>query len=165
MRYLWTGTSLAILSALGLAGISGCEGDEIAANQRMVKEQQAQIEEMQREIETLKAGQPTGYRPGVASPAGGCDHGIEETATKRGGERFAASDFAKALGYYQDALTACPGDPQAELNVARAYEALGDGTRAIAHYRAATKPVDGAIGPAQQQAEAALRRLQVSDLP
>jgi len=31
-----------------------------------------------------------------------------QVATKHGGDRFAASEFTKALGYYQDAITAEP---------------------------------------------------------
>ena len=50
-------------------------------------------------------------------------------------DKFAAGDFNKALGYYQDALMACPHDDQAEVNVARSYEALGNKVAAINMYR------------------------------
>ena len=60
---------------------------------------------------------------------------METTASHRGGDKFAAGDFNKALGYYQDALLACPNDDRAEVNVARSYEALGNKVAAINLYR------------------------------
>ena len=134
----------------------------------MVKEQQAQIEQMQREIESLKQNQSAGYSPAPAVPSastGGCDRDVEAKASRRGGERFSGGDFSGALGYYQDALTACPGDVRDELNVARAYEALGDKAKAVGHYRAAAQPVNGTISDVQEQARTALDRLGVSQLP
>ncbi|MGH7812920.1 MAG: tetratricopeptide repeat protein [Candidatus Binataceae bacterium] len=150
------------------AAAVGCESATIASNQEMVKEHQAQIEQMQREIAAHQAGQSAGYAPAPAASeasAGGCDRGIEAKANRNGGDRFATGDFSGALGYYRDALTACPGDPRAELNIARAYEALGDKVKAVKYYRAAAKPSNGTIGDPQEQAQAALRRLQMSELP
>ena len=60
---------------------------------------------------------------------------METVASHRGGDKFAAGDFNKALGYYQDALLACPNDERAEVNVARSYEALGNKVAAINLYR------------------------------
>jgi Tfp pilus assembly protein PilF len=81
-------------------------------------------------------------------------------ATRKGGERFAASDFSGALGYYQDALTACPKSAQAMVNLARAYEAVGDRAEAVAHYKtAANASGSGTDAAAVRDARAALTRL------
>ncbi|MGH7986404.1 MAG: hypothetical protein ACREQX_08985 [Candidatus Binataceae bacterium] len=69
--------------------------------------------------------------------AGGCDQSVMKEATRKAGEHFAASDYGHALGYYQDAATACPGSAQAQLNLARTYEAIGDRQHALQHYRLA----------------------------
>jgi tetratricopeptide (TPR) repeat protein len=158
-----------ILIALALGSIAavgaGCEGEQIEATKQLVQQQQVQLEQQQQEIEALKVNQ--NYTPGVASPAsaGGCDKGIETTASQRGGERFAAGDFSKALGYYQDALAACPTDDKAEVNVARTYEALGDKVSAIRHYRKAADSSGPTVSDAQEQAKTALVRLQASQMP
>src|SRR5260370_20587422 len=97
-----------ILFALAVATFaiigSGCGSDQNAATNELVKQQQIQIEQQQQEIEAIKNRQAS-YTPGVASTAGGCDQGVENTATKRGGERFAMSDFSQALLYYHHSLT------------------------------------------------------------
>jgi tetratricopeptide (TPR) repeat protein len=151
--------------ALGIFALvgSGCAGDQIEATNELVKHQQTQIEQQQQEINALKSNQS--YTPGVASASGGCDRGVEATATKRGGERFAASDFNKALLYYNDALTACPTDDRAEVNVARTYEALGNKVAAIKHYRKAAESNGPTVSDASDQAKAALVRLQASQMP
>ena len=111
-------------------------GDQIDATNKLVQQQQEQLEHQQQELEALQANQNQNYTPGVASsPRGGCDKDVETTATHRGGDKFAAGDFNKALGYYQDALMACPNDERAEVNVARTYEALGNKVAAINLYR------------------------------
>ena len=157
-----------ILFALAVATFaiigSGCGSDQIAATNELVKQQQTQIEQLQQEIDVLKSNQPP-YTPGVASRSGGCDRGVEATATKRGGERFAAGDFNKALLYYNDAVTACPTDDRAEVNVARTYEALGNNAAAIKHYRKAAESNGPTVSDASDQAKAALNRLQASQLP
>jgi tetratricopeptide (TPR) repeat protein len=137
------------------AALSGCLESEIEANNEQIKQQQAQIADMQKQIDVLKAQQYTPTPP----PGVGCDQAVMATATKRGGERFAAGDFKRALGYYQDALTACPGDARAEVNLARTYEAQGNRTAAIEHYRAAAASTDSAAADAQQAARTALQRL------
>jgi tetratricopeptide (TPR) repeat protein len=112
--------------------------DQIDATNKLVQQQQEQLEHQQQELEALQANQNQNYTPGAATHAhGGCDKELEGIATKRGGERFAAGDFNKALGYYQDALMACPNDDQGEVNVAHAYEALGNKVEAINYYRKA----------------------------
>ncbi len=154
------------LGALALIG-AGCASDQIEATKQLVQQQQDQLERQQQEIEALKAGQnQTSYRPGVATSApGGCDKGIESVASQRGGDRFAAGDFSKALGYYQDALAACPTDDRAEVNVARAYEALGNDVQAINYYRKAADSPGPTVTDAQEEAKAALLRLQATRMP
>jgi tetratricopeptide (TPR) repeat protein len=157
-----------VLLALAIATFatvsSGCGSDQNAATNELVKQQQIQIEQQQQEIDAIKNAQAS-YTPGVASTAGGCDQGVENTATKRGGERFAWSDFSKALLYYNDALTACPTDDRAEVNVARTYEALGNNAAAIKHYRKAAESNGPTVSDASEQARAALERMQASRLP
>lgn len=157
---------LILALALGIFAVagSGCGSDEIAATNELVKQQQAEIEQQQQEIDALKSNQAP-YTPGVASASGGCDRGVEATATQRGGERFAAGDFNKALLYYNDAVTACPTDDRAEVNVARTYEALGNKTAAIKHYRKAAMSNGPTVSDASDQAKAALARLQASQMP
>jgi tetratricopeptide (TPR) repeat protein len=150
------------LGLLALAG-SGCGSDQIASTQAMVKQQQEQIEQQQQEIDALKTNQA--YTPGVASAPGGCDSGVENAATERGGEQFSSGNFNKALAYYNDALTACPSSDQAQVNVARTYEALGNKPAAIKHYRIAAESTSPTVSRASDQAKDALVRLQASMMP
>lgn len=141
-------------------------GDQIEATNKLVQQQQEQLEHQQQELEALKANQNQSYTPGVATSAPGeCDKGVESAASQRAGDRFAAGDFSKALEYYQDALSACPTDARAEVNVARTYEALGNKVSAIKHYRKAADVNSPTVSDAQEQARAALERLQASRLP
>ena len=154
-----------VLGAFAL-GAAGCMSDQIEATNKLVEEQQEQIEKQQQELEAIRASQNQTYAHGVATSAtGGCDKGVETVATQRGGDKFAAGDFSKALGYYQDALSACPTDDRAEINVARTYEALGDKASAIKYYRRAADSSGATVSDAQEEAKAALERLQVSQLP
>jgi Tfp pilus assembly protein PilF len=85
---------------------------------------------------------------------------IAQEATRKGGERLAAGDFNRALGYYQDAVTACPKNAQSELNLARTYEALGDKAQALSHYRlAAAASGAESDGQAARDAREAVSRL------
>ena len=158
---------LPILAAILAATLLPQCGDssQLEANKQLVQQQQTEIEQMQQQIEALKTNQGAGYTPGVASNNGGCDKAVESTASQRGGERFAANDFGKALGYYQDAVTACPSDDRPQLNVARAYEAMGDKASAIKIYRRIANENSPTVSAAQTQAQNALIRLQVSRLP
>jgi tetratricopeptide (TPR) repeat protein len=145
---------------------SGCMGDQIDATNKLVQQQQEQIEHQQQELEAIQASQNQGYAPGVASSSrGGCDKDVEQTASQRGGDRFAAGDFNKALGYYQDALLACPSDERAEVNVARSYEALGNKVAAINLYRKVADTNSATVTDAQDEAKAALLRLQATRMP
>lgn len=142
-----------------LLGSAGC-GDQNAANQQLVAAQQQQIEQNQRDIEALQAQQQQNQSyPKTAAPPGTCDPAVAKVATSRGGQRMAAGDFSKALGYYQDALTACPNMPQGELNVAKACEALGDREHATEYYQKAAASSDSAVA---SQANSALTRLKAT---
>jgi tetratricopeptide (TPR) repeat protein len=153
------------LCLLALAGV-GCESDQIAANNKLIQQQQEQLEHQQQELEGLKASQNQTYTPGVASsPRGGCDKEVESAASQRGGDKFAAGDFSRALDYYQDALLACPNDARAEVNVARTYEAQGNKVAAIKFYRKAADNGSATVSDAELEAQSALQRLQVSRLP
>jgi tetratricopeptide (TPR) repeat protein len=153
------------LCLFALAG-AGCESDQIEATNKLVQQQQEQLENQQRELEALKANQNQGYTPGVASSrAGGCDKDVETVASQRGGDRFAAGDFSKALDYYQDALLACPNDARAEVNVARTFEAQGNKVAAIKFYRKAADSGGATVSDAELEAQSALERLQASRMP
>src|ERR1700686_5178326 len=83
------------LGVFALVG-SGCMGDQIDATNKLVQQQQEQLEHQQQELEQLQANQNQSYTPGVAGSArGGCDKDVEMTATHRGGDKFAAGDFNK----------------------------------------------------------------------
>ncbi len=153
------------LGVLALIG-AGCMNDQNDATKKLVQQQQEQLEHQQQEIENLKANQNLSYTPGTtASYPGGCDKAVEATANQRGGDRFAADDFSKALAYYQDAVSACPTDARAEVNVARTYEALGNNVAAINHYRKAADTPGPTVSDASEEARAALERMQASRLP
>lgn len=149
---------LAIVMAVGAAG---CLSDAIKQNQQQLDQQKAELDQLKQQVADLKAAQQPSY-PTTAPPPGSCDKAVMQVATKHGGERLAASEFTKALGYYQDAVTACPTSAQALLNVARAYEALGDREHAVVYYRRAVQaaPADHDGNPAvAEQAQQALARL------
>jgi len=148
-RALWCATLL-----IGVS-VAGCLGPQIEANNRQLQEQQAQIEKLQQDIEAMRQGASYSTAP---APAGSCDMDIVRKATQRGGDEFAKGNFKQALGYYQDAATACPGNAEAQLNLARTQEALGDRAAAITNYTSAASATssDPAIA---NQARDALQRL------
>jgi tetratricopeptide (TPR) repeat protein len=155
---IFASAGLAILIALGAPG---CLSDAIKQNQQQLDQQKAELDQLKQQVADLKAAQQPSY-PATAPPPGSCDKAVMQVATRHGGERFAASEFTKALGYYQDAVTACPTSAQAELNVARAYEALGDRDQATDYYRRAIQsaPSDHDAAPGvSEQAQQALTRL------
>jgi tetratricopeptide (TPR) repeat protein len=150
--------ALAMVTALGAAG---CMSEAIKQNQQQLDQQKAELEQLKQQVADLKAAQQPSY-PTAPLPAGACDKSVMQVATKHGGARFAAGEFTKALGYYQDAITACPTSAQAQLNLARAYEALGDRGQAVDHYKRAVQdaPSDHDADPAvAEQAQQALSRL------
>jgi tetratricopeptide (TPR) repeat protein len=137
---------------------AGCTNDSLTkANQQRLDNQQAQLEQLRQELAALQAQHSY---TSAAPPPGSCDEGIMREATRKGGERFAVGDFSSALNYYQDAVSACPDDAHANLNLARAYEALGDRPNALAHYRtAANGKGSQADEDTVRQARTALSRL------
>jgi tetratricopeptide (TPR) repeat protein len=146
MRRTWISASagLAIILALGAAG---CLSDAIKQNQQQIDQQKVELDQLKQQIADLKAAQQPSY-PTTAPPPGSCDKAVMEVATKHGGERFA--------------VTACPTSAQAQLNVARAYEAMGDNVQAVDHYRRAIQaaPSDHDADPAvAEQARQAVSRL------
>jgi tetratricopeptide (TPR) repeat protein len=148
--------SFGLVAASLILCAPACENAAIKADEQQVQQQQAQIEKMQQQIAALKSGQSYSTTP----PAPGtCDKGVMAEATRRGGEKMASGDFNRAAGYYHDALTACPGNAEAEVNLARAYEALHDNGQAIANYRLAAASTDPADAAAAMQAREALGRL------
>ena len=145
---------------------SGCGGDQLEATNKLVQQQQAELEQQQQELEALKVQQNQTYTPGVATTSpGGCDKQVEQVASQRGGDKFVSGDYAKALGYYRDALMACPTDDRASVNVARTYEALGNNSQAIKYYRQAADNSGPTVSDAQEEAKSALLRLQASRMP
>ena len=140
------------------ATLAACDSATIKANEAQVAAQQQQIEENQRLIAELKAQQPA-YTPGVAPPPTSCDRTVADRATQNGGAKMAATQYTAAIGYYNDAVAACPNDAKAELNLARAYEAAGDRSSAIAHYRAALGAPNAAGTDVTAQASSALARM------
>jgi tetratricopeptide (TPR) repeat protein len=145
-----------VLSALAIFA-GGCLQSKIEENTRQLQEQQAELDKLKQEVAAINAPQSNA----TPLPAGACDTDVSREATRKGGERFAASAFGEALGYYQDALAACPGDAHAELNLARTYEALGNRADAISHYKNAAKDAGKATDQSAQEARDALSRLGV----
>lgn len=137
---------------------AGCLSEAIKQNQQQLDQQKIELEQLKQQVADLKAAQQPSY-PTTPPPPGSCDKAVMQVATKHGGERFAASEFDKALGYYQDAVTACPTSAQAQLNVARAYEALGDRGQAMNYYKSALQSAPSEDAAVAEQARQALARL------
>ncbi len=146
------------LLVLGLL-IAGCMSDQIKANQEQLVQQQAQLDQLKQQIIALQNQRPA-YST-TPPPPGSCDEAVMHEAARKGGDRFAANDFGHALGYYQDAVTACPKNARAQLNLGRTYEAMGDRTRAIEHYElAAAASASDTDADTAAQARDALSRAQ-----
>jgi Tfp pilus assembly protein PilF len=142
------------LSLLAFIALSGCIQDQIDANNRQLAAQQAQLDQLKQQVMVLqnRSGQGLYTTPPIAPNA--CDTDVMKDATRKGGERMAAGNPAEAVGYYQDAVTACPGSAEAQLNLAHAYEITGDNSAARQHYRLAA----AASGPNADPAVAAKAR-------
>src|SRR5712692_8143179 len=150
---------LRLLCVIIASLLAGCFNDALLrANQQQLKQQQTELDQLKQEVAALQIQRPAYNHPSL--PPGSCDPNIMREATRKGGERFAASDFSGALSYYQDALIACPNSAQANVNLARAYEAVGDRVEAVAHYRTAANASGlDADAEAVRDARAALTRL------
>jgi len=140
--------------------IAGCMGDQIKQNQEQLAQQQTELDQLKQQIVALQNQPRHGYAAALPPP-GSCDETVMHEATQKGGQLFAANDFGHALGYYQDAVTACPKNARAQVNLARTYEAMGDRTQAIAHYKLAAdaSAADNDTATASQVSDA-LSRLQ-----
>ncbi len=126
-----------------LAMTLGCGNEAIEANQRQVQSNQALIEQTQQQIARLQANQGASSPSPAPGTPGTCDKTVEATATRRAGDAYAAGDMSKALGYYQDALTACPGSAKAAVNLARTDETMNNRPAAIRYYQQAAGSTDG----------------------
>jgi tetratricopeptide (TPR) repeat protein len=147
----------AIVLLLPLALAFACANDAIEANRRQVEQNQALIEQTQRQLAMLQAQQNT-PPPTAPGKTGAWDKNVEAVATRRAGDAYTSGNMTKALGYYQDALTACPSSSKADMNLARTYETLDNRDAAIRYYRAAASANDS-DGASAQDAKAALSRL------
>jgi tetratricopeptide (TPR) repeat protein len=145
-----------LLLGIIIIATSGCLFEELKANERALEAQQIEIDRQAHELATLR--QQSSYE-GAPAPTGSCDRDIMRKATRRGGERFAAGDYKHALGYYDDALKACPRNAEAELNLARTYEAMEQRAPARLHYQKAVEAAGGDDLTAARQAQEALARI------
>ncbi|HLW69278.1 MAG TPA: tetratricopeptide repeat protein [Candidatus Binataceae bacterium] len=151
----------AVAVVLAAVMLAGCLGDQIKANQTLLEQQQVQLDQLKQQVVSLQTQRATDSSTYPA--AGACDEAVMREAARKGGERFAAGDFAHALPYYQDAVTSCPKNSSAQLNLARTFEANGDRPEALVHYRLAAEATGSdADSTAVRQAREALGRLQPS---
>jgi len=152
---------LTILISLPVVLTFGCANDAIEANRRQVEANQALIEQTQQQLAMLQAQQSSAPPPPASGQPGACDKKVEAAATKRAGDSYAAGNLAKALGYYQDALTACPSSSKAALNLAHVNETMNNRDAAIRYYRQAAASTDS-DSHSIQDAKTALSRLGVN---
>jgi hypothetical protein len=145
---------------LALVVLPGCMQTQIEANQRQLDAQKAELDQLKQQVQVLQnQGGQGAYASSPIAPSA-CDTEVMKAATRKGGERMAAGDPVKALGYYQDAVTACGRSAEAQLNLAHAYEITGDRTAALIHYRLAAAATGPDADPAAvQKANAAIARL------
>jgi tetratricopeptide (TPR) repeat protein len=149
--------TLAMLAAIVLAG---CMQSQIDANNRQLAQQEAELDQLKQQVQALQnQGAQSSYATAPPSP-NACDATVMREATRKGGERMAAGDPVKAIGYYQDAVTACPSSAEAQLNLAHADELIGDRAGALEHYRLAAASTGANADPAAiQKAQDAITRL------
>lgn len=139
--------------------LAGCMQAALEANQRQLEQQQAELDNLTRQVAALQA-QRSSYATASPAAPGVCDRAVMAAATRKAGERLAAGDATHALGYYQDAASACSTSAQAQLNLAHALEMSGDRAQALAHYRLAAAATAGDTGAeAVRNARKALGRL------
>src|ERR1700691_6597614 len=95
LRRILAALALGVLALIG----AGCMSDQIDATNKLVQQQQEQIEHQQQELEQLQASQNQGYTPGAAtaSAQGGCDEEEETIARQRGGDHIDATQFNHAV--------------------------------------------------------------------
>jgi tetratricopeptide (TPR) repeat protein len=144
-------------SSIGLVSLIwvGCAGnDQLTDLQRQVQLQSEQIQRQGKEIEALQNSM--NRAPSYRMPPAACDESVMRQALDRGDRQKAQGNIQVAAGYYQDALAACPGNPQAELKVAHADEELGDRAAAITHYQRVLAAGNASQAAAARQALARL---------
>jgi tetratricopeptide (TPR) repeat protein len=159
LRKIGSGRRNVIAFLFALLPALACGNAANDANRRQLEQNQALIEQQQRDLAKLQVEQQQNLPPApTPGKTGNCDKGVEAAATKRGGDAYASGDMSRALGYYQDALTACPSSSKADMNLARVYETLDNRDAALRYYHAAAsaKDSDGTSAPS---ANAALARL------
>ncbi len=148
---------LAIATGLALS-IAGCAGSQLREMQQQIDQQKAQIERQRREIEEFRAQQQQQAINTTLPPPGSCDDAVMRKALAHGDEQYAGGKYEIALGYYQDAARACPGNAQVELGLARTYEAMGNRGEARRHYQLALQSAE-ANSTAAQEARQAMTRI------
>lgn len=152
-----------IATSVLAAILSGCLQGAIDANKQQLQDQQSQLDQLKQQVSALQNQHASASYSTSAPAPGGCDSAVMAAATRKGGERMAAGDASHALGYYQDAVTACPTSAEAQLNLANTYETIGDRVEAMQHYRlAAGAGGAGADAGASQKARQALSRMGAS---
>jgi tetratricopeptide (TPR) repeat protein len=154
------GHRIFLLALLTIIAFSGCEQNQIDANNRQLAAQQAQLDELKQQVTVLQnqSGQGSYMTPAIAPNA--CDAAVMKEATRKGGERMAGGNPVEAVGYYRDAVTACPSSAEAQLNLAHAYEITGDSSAALQHYRLAAAASGPNADPAAiEKARDAITRL------
>jgi Flp pilus assembly protein TadD len=126
---------IALTTLIGCAvAAAGCGGSQLQEMQNQVNAQQAQIEKQARELAELRAQQNVAT---TLPPSGSCDDEVMHKALAHGDDQYAAGQYSLALGYYQDAAVACPGNSQVETSLGRAYAKLGDSQESARHYQKA----------------------------
>jgi Tfp pilus assembly protein PilF len=146
-----------LVATIPMVTLAGCLQGAIDANNRQLAEQQTQLDQLKQQVAALQ----TSHSYSTAQPPpGGCDKEVMAAATHKGGARMAAGDTVKALGFYQDAVTACPTSAAAQLNLANTYESIGDRIEAVQHYRKAAAATGAEADAATvSKAREALNRL------
>jgi hypothetical protein len=159
MRIFFCGP-LALIPLLLSVMTAGCMQDQIDANNQQLAAEQSELDQLKQQVTVLQSqGGATTYATPPLGP-NACDPAVMKEATRKGGERMGAGDPVAAEGYYQDAVTACPGSAQAQLNLAHAYELTGDRSSALEHYRLAAAASGSQADPAAvQKARDAITRL------
>jgi tetratricopeptide (TPR) repeat protein len=158
-KYLCLSTGAAI-AAIAMLVAAGCADSSLAqANATQLQEEQKQIDELQRQLDALKSQQSKFYIISSQIAPGGCDQGVMHDATQRGEQKLVVKDYEAALGYFQDAQSACPNNPQTELNLARVYETMGERDQAVPHYQRAIELAKSFNPVLVRQAKQALTRI------
>lgn len=153
------GFAAKVVAVILIITLAGCLQGAIDANKRQLADQQSQLDSLKQQVAALQAAHSYST---AQPPVGGCDKDVMAAATHKGGERMAAGDTVKALGFYQDAVTACPTSATAQLNLANTYESMGDRVEAVQHYRNASSATGDADSAAVSKAREALNRLGAS---